>query len=292
MDFNDHEKPTLLIPKNQSRFNSKKSVTSPTDTMLSPVTMKLLRRKEKLATNKTDFKISDQLAGRKIYPQPTEVPIILGSTSANRRQILTSYGWTFTTMSPDIDEKAIRFDDPMKLPLEIARGKALALIDRITETDTAKILITADQICLFDSFVREKPSDSNEAYSYLSSYSNNKVSTVSAIVVTHFPSMRQVAEIDVATVHWGTISDEVITRVLDRGAVYSSAGGFCIEDEDLKGLVKEIEGTIDSIQGLPMDTVVRCITEVLNEPVGYDMKSDFEEFEVENSTQTKQLSTV
>lgn len=286
MDFNDemHERPNIVIPKNNLNFNAKKAVTSPTDTMLSPITMKLLSRKGKPVILKPV--ISDQASLTKSYPSPTNIPIILGSTSVNRREILTSNGWTFTTMAPDIDEKSIRSDDPIMLPLKIANGKALVLIDRLAEKDGEKLLITADQICLYDGVIREKPSDSTEAHSFLSSYSNSKVSTVSAIVVTHFPSMRQVSEVDVATVSWGTISDEVIAKVLDRGKIYSSSGGFCIEDEDLKGLVKEVEGTIDSVQGLPMETVIRCINEVLNEPVGYDMKGDLDDIEVESSSTT------
>ena len=85
------------------------------------------------------------------HTQPTDLPIILGSSSASRTQVLVEYGWQFTTMSPDIDEKAIRSEDPMTLPLLIAQAKATALVNRLIITDetTEQILITSDQIVLY-----------------------------------------------------------------------------------------------------------------------------------------------
>ncbi len=54
--------------------------------------------------------------------------IVLGSSSKWRKEVLRSMGYTFTTMSPDIDEKAIRDADPHILTLKIARAKAEALL--------------------------------------------------------------------------------------------------------------------------------------------------------------------
>ena len=53
-------------------------------------------------------------------------------------------------------------------------------------------------------------------------------------------------------VFWKDISDEVIQRVISRGEIYASAGGFRIEDPDLNPLILDIEGSIDSVMGLPV----------------------------------------
>lgn len=50
--------------------------------------------------------------------------IILGSQSRSRRKVLEKLGYEFEVMPADIDEKAIRFDDPTKLTLVLARAKA------------------------------------------------------------------------------------------------------------------------------------------------------------------------
>ena len=95
-------------------------------------------------------------------------------------------------MIPDIDEKAIRHDDPYTLPVLIAKAKAEAIIGRLDKNMSPFVLLTSDQIVLFGNEIREKPVDENEAEKFLSSYSNQNVSTVSAVVATHFPSGKSI----------------------------------------------------------------------------------------------------
>ena len=71
--------------------------------------------------------------------------IILGSQSKGRRHVLESMGYEFGVMSSNIDEKAIRFNDPQKLTIALAHAKADALLPRIQEP---ALLITSDQVVL------------------------------------------------------------------------------------------------------------------------------------------------
>src|SRR5688572_5143829 len=98
---------------------------------------------------------------------PRNLPLILGSSSQWRRKVLESTGRPFEVMSPDIDEKAIRHADPRIMTVNIALAKAAALLPRIT---VPSILITTDQVAVFDGQVREKPRDGNEARRWLADY--------------------------------------------------------------------------------------------------------------------------
>ena len=60
---------------------------------------------------------------------PNLPPIVLGSTSRTRRDILTSIGIEFAVEKPDIDEKAIRHEDVETLVLALGRAKAAALLE-------------------------------------------------------------------------------------------------------------------------------------------------------------------
>lgn len=164
-----------------------------------------------------------------------------------------------------LTEKAIRHNDPMEMPVLIAKAKAEAIMEkeRMLNWKEPAILLTFDQIVLYRTNVREKPESYAEAVEYLSSYSGDAVSTVSAVVVTHVPSGIQMSSIDIATVYWREISPEVVKRVVDRGAVMNSAGGFLIEDEDLNGLIKGIDRPVDSVMGMPVDLTKRLIKDVL-----------------------------
>ncbi|BAS83094.1 Os03g0229600 [Oryza sativa Japonica Group] len=49
--------------------------------------------------------------------------LILGSSSASRRQILAEMGYSFTLLSADIDEKEIRKEKPEELVVALAHAK-------------------------------------------------------------------------------------------------------------------------------------------------------------------------
>jgi septum formation protein len=176
-------------------------------------------------------------------PAQPFAPLCLGTSSQNRIRIAKACGWEFEIRFPDIDEKAIRCDDPFELPLLIAKAKA-------------------DQISLFKEAIREKPCDVDEARQFLRSYSNDTVTTVGAMVATHVPSGRQATAVDVCSVTFGEINDEVVERVVARGRIMQSAGGFAIEDEDLYPLIKDMDGTAASILGFSVESAVRIVQEV------------------------------
>ena len=151
----------------------------------------------------SQFQLANEVQPREV---PTSLPIVLGSSSSSRRQIMEMLQWPFEVMVPDIDEKSIRCDDHMKLPLLIAKAKAEAIWERISSSAPPDdqptepfILITSDQIVYYNGEVREKPVSEEEASLFLSSYSGRAVSTISAVVVTHWPSGRQSHDVDVAT---------------------------------------------------------------------------------------------
>ena len=149
------------------------------------------------------------------------------------------------------------------MPLLIAKAKADALLMRLRALDSneSSLLLTSDQIVLFSDTVREKPVDAAEATFFLSSYSDRSVATVSAVVITEYPSGVQTSGVDIAKVHWKTISDEVVSKVVAKGEIFSSAGGFRIEDEDLNPLLDGLEGSVDSVMGLPVDLTVALLHE-------------------------------
>ena len=62
---------------------------------------------------------------------PTKIPILLGSSSSNRRKIIKYLGWDINYDSPNIDEKQIRTNNAYELPLKIAYAKSDALLSKL-----------------------------------------------------------------------------------------------------------------------------------------------------------------
>jgi len=71
--------------------------------------------------------------------------LILGSSSAGRREVMSSLGVRFSTMRPDIDEKAVRHEDSYVLPVVVAAAKCKALLDRVR---IPAVIVTADQVVI------------------------------------------------------------------------------------------------------------------------------------------------
>lgn len=260
------------FPSTISTFPPRPHTSSPTDEMLSPCSRRLLGKKTFLRTisqpmpldikgNPPKFVLNDFIP----YSPCESYEIILGSSSSSRKAVLDAAGWTYRQISPDIDEKAIRSENPLEMPLLIARAKADAILALLTAEDCQEdvMIITADQIVLFEDTVREKPENRQEAVRFLSSYSQKPVSTISAVVATHFRSKQQAGNVDVSKVHWNVISPEVVDKVVTKGEIFSSAGGFKIEDEDLFPLVEKIEGTVDSVFGMPIKLTESLIAQVI-----------------------------
>ena len=175
------------------------------------------------------------------------------------------------------------------------------------------IIITADQIVLYEGTVREKPEDKQQAHDYLSSYSHKSaqvphdafcsqqtfdivppygLQTVSAMVVHNTTNNKTADGTHIASVKFNAISEATIENAIATGTVFSSAGGFCVkvcahplitltytdpmetpfaaivsQDPDLAPCIKEIQGGLDSVYGLPVPTLVRvCLNIKVKNP--------------------------
>jgi septum formation protein len=130
--------------------------------------------------------------------------------------------------------------------------------------NSEKLILTADQIVLFEQQIREKPESEQQAREYLESYSEKSVSTVSAVVITHYPSGIQSSGFDIASINWNLLPSDVIAEVVAEREIFSCAGGFRIEDPLLQPFIHSIDGSFDSVLGLPVKLVINLVAEVLS----------------------------
>ena len=185
--------------------------------------------------------------------------IILGSQSEGRRRMLEEMGITFEVMPAHIDEKALRLDNPKELVLALAKAKADALKSKIFES---AVLITSDLVVVWHGKIMEKPENENEAKEFLEGYNLYPADTVTAVVVTNLDTGKQVAGVDTATVHFNPFTESEIQSLIADGDVFNRAGGFTIDGDGWISHIKKIEGTRDSVIGLPKDLTRRLLREV------------------------------
>ncbi|KAG2664005.1 hypothetical protein I3760_16G059100 [Carya illinoinensis] len=222
--------------------------------------------------------------------------IILGSSSIARRTILSEMGYEFTIMTADIDEKCIRKDKPEDLVIALAEAKADAIISKLQTinhqekddeqtiliaADTAEailqripigdyvkdaeptVLITCDQVVVYEGMVREKPSSKEEARQYLKDYSGSHAATVGSVLVTNLKTGFRKGEWDRVEIYFHEIPDEIIEKLIEEGIVLNVAGGLIIEHPLILPFVKQVVGTTDSVMGLPKALTEKLLREAL-----------------------------
>nr|AFK42859.1 unknown [Lotus japonicus] len=194
--------------------------------------------------------------------------IILGSSSVARRKILSEMGYQFTLMTADIDEKSIRKETPEELVMALAEAKAEAIIQRLPVDDYLKdaqptLLITSDQVVVYEGVVREKPSSKEEAWQFLKDYSGRHAATVGSVLVTNLKTGLRKGDSDRVEIYFNEIPDEIIDRLVDEGITLNVAGGLLIEHPLILPFVKEVVGTTDSVMGLPKSLTEKLLKEAL-----------------------------
>ncbi|KAG6608539.1 7-methyl-GTP pyrophosphatase, partial [Cucurbita argyrosperma subsp. sororia] len=197
--------------------------------------------------------------------------IILGSSSEARRKVLSEMGYEFTIMvfSTQIYyEKAIRKEKPEELVVALAEAKAEAILGRLSIDDFKKdaeptLLITSDQVVIYEGVVREKPGSKEEARQFIKDYSGGHAATLGSLLVTNLKTGFRKGEWDRVEIYFHEIPDEVIDKLIEEGDVLYVAGGLLIENPLILPYVKEVVGTTDSVMGLPKALTEKLLKEAI-----------------------------
>ncbi|MDD3101917.1 MAG: Maf family protein [Patescibacteria group bacterium] len=185
--------------------------------------------------------------------------IILGSASKSRKRVMERAGWKFTIITADIDEKAIRFDDPKDLVMALASAKADAILPKIKEK---AFLITADQVVVCNNEIREKPIDEKQAREYLRSYADYPAEAVNGIAIVNTETKERMVKLEISKIKFKQIPETIIDQLISKGDIFSQAGSFSAEDPLLIPYIDYIEGTLDSVEGLPIELIEDLINKM------------------------------
>ena len=185
--------------------------------------------------------------------------IILGSQSKGRREVMEHLGMPFTVMAADIDERAIRHDDPRGLTRAIAHAKTDALLEQIKDE---ALLITADTVVVCNDKIREKAATREEAADFLREYGTSALRTVSAVVVTNTLTHEQREGGDVATVWFRAIPEVAIAEMVSKSDICSFAGAFAFQNPLQRSFIERFDGEEESILGLPKALTLRLLKEL------------------------------
>lgn len=184
--------------------------------------------------------------------------LILGSSSQFRRAVMDELGFEYEIMAPEIDEKAIRLDDPDALVLAIAHAKADALVGAV---EGEALIITSDQVVVWNGEIREKPQDREEAKRFIMSYGEHPAVIINGLVVTHVPSGRRAESVSAMHTWYMPIPDLAAEEILDTSDVMFCAGGLQTEHPLFRHFMIHTDGSDDQAMGLPKGELLKLLTE-------------------------------
>ncbi len=176
--------------------------------------------------------------------------IILASQSPYRKKALDLLGLKYETIPGNIDEKAIRTENPYELPKVLSEAKAKF----IGESEKDAIIISGDLIVIFEGKIYEKPETREEAFEMLRSFSGKEVDIVSSVAVYNTKTEEMLSASGKCTVKMRELTDYEINDYISRSNVLKFAGAF-----DTEGVVRFAEssnGEIPYITALPMNNLI------------------------------------
>ena len=181
-------------------------------------------------------------------------PLLLASTSAQRRAILEQLGVPFDIVRPRYEEHDPPDADAVDLVREHARGKARSVAAEAGD----RPVLGVDTAVVLDDTVFGKPSDTTDAERMLETLSGRTHSVVSGLCLVT-PGW-ELVEHEETRVAMRTFTPRDLAANLAYGEWEGRAGAYAIQGRGA-ALVERIEGDYLTVVGLPAALLVRLLAE-------------------------------
>lgn len=183
-------------------------------------------------------------------------PLILGSTSRYRRELVERLNLPFTTVSPDVDETPLPGEAPGTLALRLALAKAHAVAALHPEA----IVIGSDQVSDLHGQPMGKPGTHERAVEMLRAMRGQTVMFHTAVaVVCQATGFAQSDVAVIRTVFRSDLSDDAIERYLRAEQPYDCAGSAKSEGLGISLLDAIHSDDPTALIGLPMIRTCRMV---------------------------------
>ena len=185
----------------------------------------------------------------------SRLPIILGSSSPRRRELLGNLGLDFTIVKPDTEEKPMPGEQPQIYVARNAREKNQWIATQVQRSHPqGALVISADTIVVIDDKILEKPASPIEAKAMLSALSGKTHMVLTAVRVARVTSAGEelAKEFTVATdVLIKPLSGAEMDGYISSGEPFDKAGGYAAQGLG-SFMVQEIRGSFSNVVGLPL----------------------------------------
>ena len=193
---------------------------------------------------------------------PPAAPILLASTSPQRRAILEQLGVPFEAVAPRYEESDASGTPPEELVRIHAAGKARS----VAESAGDRPVLGVDTEVVLDGRVYGKPSTAEEAAEMLDALAGRTHEVLSGLCLLT-PGWEAI-EHEVTHVTFRELTPRDLAGYLATGEWEGRAGAYAIQGRGA-GLVERIEGDFLNVVGLPAAVLVRLLAERMPGTYGF-----------------------
>lgn len=182
-------------------------------------------------------------------------PLVLGSSSRYRKELMERLNLSFDVMAPEVDESPLDQESPWALAVRLARAKAHA----VAKARRDAVVIGSDQVADLGGQALGKPGNHARATAQLQAMRGQTVVFHTAVCVVCLESGFEQADVAEVRVQFRCLTDEEIERYLRAEQPYDCAGSARSE-----GLGISLLDAIDSddptaLIGLPLIRTCRLL---------------------------------
>jgi septum formation protein len=194
--------------------------------------------------------------------QPPAPPLLLASTSPQRRAILEQLRIPFDVVAPRYEEHDPPEANAVELVRDHARGKARSVAADAGE----RPVLGVDTAVVLGGRIFGKPADAGEAERMLEELSGRTHAVVSGLclLTQHWEELRHAS----TRVSFRSLTPRDLAAYVASGEWEGRAGAYAIQGVGA-GLVREIHGDYLNVVGLPAALLVRLLAERFAGLYGY-----------------------
>jgi septum formation protein len=181
--------------------------------------------------------------------------IILASGSPRRRELLTEAGFEFDIIKSNYVEDMTLPMKPKDLAKHLSLGKAKDVLQYVFEP---AVIVAADTFVVFHDSVLGKPKTTEDAVNMLRMLSGHTHSVITGFTLIDTKTKDTYQEAVESTITFRDLSEDEISSYVATGEPMDKAGAYAIQG-GAKGFVKEVQGSITNIIGLPMDELLLAL---------------------------------
>ena len=191
--------------------------------------------------------------------------LVLASTSAHRKALLSRLGLRFEAHAPAFEEVGAEHLSPAEIALSYARGKALAVAGALAGQDV--LVIGCDQVCELDGEILHKCLTEAEAQDQLERLQGRTHALHDGLFLYRTSTSESREALVTTRMTMRALDADQIAAYVDRDRPLYTCGGYTFEGTGVALFENIVGGDDSAIVGLPLMSLTRLLTDFGVDPL-------------------------